>query len=363
MELIPVDVSSLTKLYYSVGRWKDFIERTKREYRNIRQVHNKKDLPLWWKLDELNEKEINIPALTTYLSYAYLVRQYFGESIPTVLRYDEYINSFLNHINFFKVAKEKDILYYEEGIIEGKSYIRDRFNPAKIIIVDGVLNNVDYADNFKLYKIKGELLDDKAEEIKNKIWNLFVSNDLNYINPDFIDNLSILSSELVVNSLIHGQSPAFIGLQRIENWKKRTLKIIVCIADVGGGFLKAFRLSQPWSNYLKINSNLDAIYNACLMDKEYEPGLKDITNVVVNEYNGYVNICSMESEIHWSQISWNNALNKFDHNNFQKTLQLTSSSLEQIFVAKRENYEKGFYRIHKSFLPGTRITFELNIPL
>lgn len=365
MIVIPVgDLTSLTSLYRNVGKWRHTLRSTAKEWlAKADRSGNKEDFPLRWKLDELPAKGVNLPALTAFLSYAYLVSSNFKESIPTMLRYDEYLNSFLNHISFFSIAKEKNILFYNEMIIEGKREIRDHFNPAKIILIDGNYKNVNYNDTSELHKLKSIVLDKKKHEIETKILDLFIDKDLDYIHPEFIQHLSELSAEISSNSLIHGGSAAFIGMQRIESWVNKKLRIIICISDNGVGFLKSFTKSQPWATNIGINSNLDAIYNACMITKSYEPGLRDVIGQVVNDYTGYVNICSMESEIHWSKESWDSANTIFKQDISQTIIQKASVALKNTSIARQEEYRRGFYRIHKDFLPGTRVTFELNIDI
>ncbi len=300
-------------------------------------------------LSDLEPKEISLSAITSFLSYSYYLSKKIGRAIPVTLRWNPYVIKFLHSIDFFDEARRNNILYWDERMIGGFSL--DKFNPnSKIISFTDKIPRFDYNDKSSLSIVKSKIGEDISETVRSKISRLFVDSDY-YRIPDLkvIKLLTTICTELVVNSIVHGKSIAFLGVQRSRS------RISVVVTDSGIGFLESIKLSNP-NITKKIKSNIEALTSACFL-KSYPIGLTDAIDSVIKN-SGWVIMSSIDCEICWKQYNWSIA----DKNSFIKNEEL---NLDKIFPLNLSRFvygadlEKGYYRLYDYSFPGSRIAFEI----
>ncbi len=332
-------------------------------YRNIapkleilREKLNSNNKPnVFWDFSFIQSGKVSMSALTAFLSIANSLRKQYSEAIPIIMQWDPYILRFLSDINFFKVAKEMDILQWHPNLIGGM--ISKLTNPNSKILVfneipnkDELMKNPTMLINWKESK-REELI---ISELYRRIDSLFAYEGFyQEWKQHLTEMLSITVSELIVNSLLHGQDTAFVGFQ------KSPRGVTVCICDSGVGFLSSMKKNQNWVKEVKMEKNIDALLNASLMTKD-EIGLhKAIENIIASD--GYIILSSVDCELRWGRNNWTAANQRFNFNMFKKELQTAKNILgDEIDInANVLEYKKGYYRNFNSRLKGTRITFEI----
>jgi hypothetical protein len=186
-----------------------------------------------------------------------------------------------------------------------------------------------------------------------RIDSLFVhENFYSEWNQHLVKLLSITVAELVVNALLHGQEIAFVGLQ------KSPKGITVCVCDGGDGFLNSMHKNHPWTKKVGLNTNIDALVNATLLN-ENEIGLRrTIEDIILSD--GYIVLSSVDCEIRWQETNWLIAKENYNRSNAHKELQTAKKILgDENPNIDFEEAKNGYYRNFGSKLKGTRITFEI----
>ena len=306
-----------------------------------------------WDFSYAESRRISMSALTAFLSVAFGISKAYGKSIPLLMRWDPYVLRFLTDIGFFKVAEELHILHWSPNLVGGM--VQKKTNPnTKIIFFDGIPDKSKFQNSISL-------MNDWKEKTREDliIKQLYSDIDSLLIHEDFYSDwherlvrlLSSTIAELIVNSLLHGEDVAFVGLQ------KSPRGVTVCICDGGVGFLKAMKKNQTWSAQTGLNTNIDALVNASLMNK-HEIGLRRaIEDIIVSD--GYIIMSSVDCELCWTKNNWYKAKELFDSNNYKSVLQSAKQILGEEQHNTNENFSDGYYRNFGSKLKGTRIIFEI----
>jgi hypothetical protein len=332
-------------------------------YRNIapklevvrEQLLKGKKPNIFWDFSYIQPGKVNMAALTAFLSIANSVRKNYNSPAYLIMNWDPYMLRFLSDINFFKIAEELDILKWHPNLIGGM--INKLTNPSSKVLYFN-----DIPDREFLIKDKTKLNDWKetkreeliVDELYTRINSLFVYEDLNEDWKQHLINLLTMAvSELIVNSLLHGQDVAFVGFQ------KSPKGITVCVCDSGIGFLSSMKKNQTWVQNVKMNKDVDALLNASLMTKD-DIGLRRAINDII-ESDGYIILSSVDCELRWESNNWVKANDNFDYEKFMTKLQTAKSILgnELEHNAGIAEFKKGFYKNFSSKLRGTRITFEI----
>lgn len=305
---------------------------------------------------------LSVPALAAFLSTSKKLKDYLGYPIPLVMTWDPNLQGFLADIGFIEAANHFRIFEWEpKGILGG--YRTGRLNP-----LSGILY---YSD--KLSPTSDWTEDDYIREKelrKRKIAPNFLlrcSKILESIENDRSTNIIANTAlELIVNSLIHGEDHAFVGVQL----RQRRITLSVC--DSGIGFPKSLNKSFKSLNHFDRIDHSTAILIGSLVQK-YQHGLRlaiaevlnfsedDYIGDVINE--GWVIISSFNTEIRWQKANWRNAIDSFDSIDIYKELPDINKILGKPIkdFVDREKIEQGYWKNYASYLVGTRIAFEINI--
>jgi hypothetical protein len=330
---------------------------------------DKTKLDVIWDLRFVESKKMKLNVLTSFLAVARQIRKYLGYAPPTLTNWDPYILQFWRDISFLSVADDNDLFAWQDGMIGGMG--KYEFNPFNKIVYFKDESDTNFPDIISLENWKGK----KRLEISEKLLNRFehIINNNSFEDRHNLKLRSVLSdtcAELIVNCLLHGKEISFIGMQRTKSG------ISICISDGGVGFLAGLNSNQIWAKKVGLKKNSDAILNASLLKlSEYDNldeinhneirnsrhiGLLSAINDVLRS-GGFVQIHSADAEIRWELPLWNDCLNNFDKENFRTKLQSVENVIgsHPDFPISIEEYYQGYYRVFKTELKGSIVSFEI----
>ncbi|MAW96876.1 MULTISPECIES: hypothetical protein [unclassified Leeuwenhoekiella] len=301
-----------------------------------------------WDLRDLTPKKVSFSALTSFLAISKTIRDFIGQPIEIMAHWHPEFQGFLADTDFLKISNEFD-LYDWKGMLGG--YESNKTSPNTRIFYYSNIPQFHYTDQKKIIEWK----DLKREEIKRSVsFRLKPIFDNDYFNNQWNIELEAVFtttiSELVVNSLIHGRSTAFVGVQRTRKG------ITTCVCDSGIGFLKSLEKYKP--NLLESlkKSSLLAILYASFHSKNKIGLYRAISDVI--QSGGYINISSFDSEILWKSHIWNFI---DQHENLDDVLKLELTNTDYYFnkYVDFDKLNKGYFKNYDHFLIGSRITFEI----
>jgi len=305
------------------------------------------NIPIW-DLTNLTPKKVSFAALTTFLSISKTIRDFIGKPIEIKVLWHPDFQGFLSDIDFLKISSEFD-LYDWKGMLGG--FDTNKTSPNTRIFYYSDIPTFNYTDIDKIIEWK----DIKREEFKRSIsFRLKPIFDNNYFIDQWNKELEAIFtttiSELVVNSLIHGRSIAFVGVQRTRKG------ITTCICDSGIGFLNSLKKYKPELIEPLDNSNLKAILYSSFHSKNKIGLYRAICDVIKSE--GFINISSFDSEILWKPEIWN-YIDKYKSLEEILKLDIYKSNFYINDYVDLETLNKGYFKKYNHFLMGSRITFEI----
>jgi hypothetical protein len=302
------------------------------------------------------QKGMSIAAITALLSSAKKLKDFLSFPIPAIINWDPVLLGFLADIGFFEYCDKFQIFeWLPKNIIGG--YKSGKTNPnTKILYYADIHKIRSDEDLLRIGEIKAGLKQKISSNFLMRTSRLFEGFDNTL--EEIIGNTSL---ELIVNSLVHGEDTAWVGIQRSSK------RITISICDSGIGFQKSLRRSYKNQNNLGNLNYEDSLFTGCLVQKN-EHGLRLAISEVLNmEYSdlsanneGWVIISSFNTEIRWQKNNWKSALNYFDnHTGIPKIVEGLGSKLDNFI--EREQIENGYWKKFDNYLLGTRITFEIVI--
>lgn len=340
-------LNSLASLIYHIAKpLKDYSQRfTSGRFENIQ-----------WDMTNIMPLHQSMVTLTAFLSISHRLRIFTGCPQAVKINWNPRVLSFWNDISFFHLTEKYDLIKWPDELIGG--FPSGVTNP-NTLIVDFAFNPEEIPDQDNLTEWK-EWKDDTRERVKQDLLlrcgGLFTHSRRHSNFPSkFKDQVAITSAELVVNSLLHGRSMAFLGLQRSNSG------ITISVCDCGFGFLTSLRkLNRPWA-LLQEMSNIQAITIGSLANSK-EMGLRRAIDSIVN-YGGHVIITSNDAEIRWEKPLWDRA--KDSDLTFLQSPQSLPNINELLGPCLKgkltsEKKQNGYPREWDFGIRGTRISFELD---
>ena len=300
-----------------------------------------------WDLRNISPYGASISALTAFLSISKRIRDFIGQPIKILIHWQPEFQGFLSDIGFVNIAKDFD-LYDWQGMLGG--YKTGTTNPKTKIFYYDNIPNLDRNEQEEVIRWK----DSSRQEIKHsiifRISNLFNSK---YFYEEWSKNLesvlTITTAELVVNSLLHGNDVAFVGVQR----SKKGITTAIC--DSGIGFPKSLLSNSKFNPSFANLNHYQALVIASLQSKNKIGLFRAIDDII--ESQGYVIMSSFNTEIRWEYELWNQA----------KLIENKSVILQNEAVLGNplsgygdlNRVQRGYYKYFENSLVGTRITFEI----
>lgn len=320
-----------------------------KELKTLREsyLNGNGNIPIW-DLTKIVPKKVSFAALTAFLTISKTIRDFIGKPIEIKVLWHPEFQGFLSDIDFLKISNEFD-LYDWKGMLGG--FRNNNTSPNTRIFYYSDVPNFEYNDIKKLVEWK----DVKREEIKRSIaFRLEPIFDNNYFIQNWNKELEAVFtttiSELVVNSLIHGRSIAFVGVQKTRKG------ITTCVSDSGIGFLNSIKKYKLQSSDLLENSNLKALLYSSFQSKNKIGLYRAISDVIKS--NGYINLSTFDSEILWKENIWNS----FNESHNLEDILYKNPENSEFFInsfVDNETLNKGYFKKYDHFLMGSRITFEI----
>lgn len=307
-----------------------------------------------WDLRGIQPRHISMAGLTAFLSTAYRLRRFTHNPQTVKILWNPQVFSFLDDISFFRISKEFDLLKWPEEITSG--YSEGETNPDTVLLVyrhKGVPTSAQGVEYRKAWK--DEVREKFKEDLLLRCGRLFRVTRARVFPPRLRDHVSIACAELVVNSLLWGRSPAFVGLQRSPKG------ITVAVSDSGNGFLNSMYKQLSTKQMIRPPADhLEALILASFINAR-EFGLRRVIESVIEE-GGRVVLWSYDAELYWRRELWYWAKAAIEGDsielaNIEELLNTVNKPIHA--TPTLEDKEKGFCRRWKDGLRGARIAFEI----
>ena len=304
-----------------------------------------------WDLRNVMPRYQNMATLTAFLSLAHRLRSFTGHAHGALLSWNPRVLSFWSDIAFLDLSMKYDLIAWPEKLIGG--YPSKVTNPNTIIV--DFPNDTNIPDKSDILEWKA-WKDNKREEVKEQLMlkcsRLFEKSSKYRLPSKLRDQIAITSAELIVNSLLHGNSMAFLGIQRTSK------RITVAVCDAGIGFVNSLqKQNRQWSQLKELN-HVDAIFIGSLENMR-EMGLRRAIDMTVN-VGGHVLVLSNDAEVRWDGELWERAKNSLHPERY------VAPNIREIFgepASSTVNIDtklNGYYRLWRTGLRGTRISFEID---
>ncbi|MGI2046671.1 hypothetical protein [Shewanella oncorhynchi] len=304
-----------------------------------------------WDLSDIRTGHINVAAASFFLALAHRVRQFTNESQPIKIDWHPKTFSFLEDINFFQVANEYDLFDwpYEIG-----GYDDGLINPnTKILAYDKISIKPNLKKPDEVSEWKKSHREAYRRNIIDKCEALFIDNDNFNNSKDLPLIISRTCAEMATNSLLWGESAAFLGLQRSRNM------IFISVSDIGLGFKNSFISKNEHVEFLKnttVDKDIASLAIGSVINKN-EFGIKRAISTVL-ELGGNITISSGKGEIQWGRTLWNRYLEDIENKKLYKAIESLPESINKSDLDEKIN---GFSRKWSASIRGTRVSF--TIPL
>lgn len=299
-----------------------------------------------WDLSDIRTGHINVAAASFFLALAHRVRQFTNESQPIKIDWHPKTFSFLEDINFFQVANEYDLFDwpYEIG-----GYDDGLINPnTKILAYDKLSSKPNLSIPDEVSEWKKSHRETYRRNIIDRCEALFLDND-HFNNKNLPLIISRTCAEMATNSLLWGESAAFLGLQRSRNM------IFISVSDIGLGFKNSFISKNEHIEFLSkttIDKDIASLAIGSVINKN-EFGIKRAITTVI-ELGGNITISSGKGEIHWGKTLWLSYLENIEKESLYDAIE---SLPENINKSDSDAKNHGFCRKWSASIRGTRVSF------
>lgn len=313
-------------------------------------------------LRSVEPRRQNMAALTAFLSIAERLGKFTGDSVPVLFDWNPAVLGFWDDIKFLQLAENQAYLKFNEGLIGG--YQTGTTNPNTRIIrysLDEMDPMPDLRSGAPLRAWKDRTRLILSNDISFTCENIFRPiGSRDQLNERVKNLITASAAELVLNSLMHGRAPAYLGVQRAP------ASISVAVCDCGDGFHRSLSRHPIHSAAIDGNppSDAQALLFGCLMNRSEMGLLRAITQITGgNQFDGMVLMSSYSAEIRWRRDLWERTLHALD-TIVTTPAEVDVSALLGPPIEGRPNQttkQEGFYRSWEPGLRGTRISFEIRI--
>lgn len=315
---------------------------------NVRWKRGEQSL-ICWDIRSLRNKEMSISAISFFLAIAHRVRQFTGCPQPVLIDWNPNVLDFLADVGFFKIANSYDLFEwpYEIG-----GHDIGKTNPnTKLLSYNQLSQAPEISDAHQLSEWKRIHRENYREDIIHKCESLFTQKDQKIFGVNLALAMSRTCAEIAINSLLWGQSAAFLGIQRSGK------RITISISDIGIGLESSLVSKGVYLNLLD-NDNSDITSIAlCSVINENSFGLKRAVSTVIH-LGGSISIASNSGEILWRESLWKEFVECFDAKGAENALLILPKPIHK---AEYSDKEKGYIRKWNNSIRGTRVSFSIPI--
>lgn len=307
-------------------------------------------------------KSPRVDVLTAFLSVSLRLRKFIDKPIEIRIGWKPELFGFWDDIDFFKISKKLDLFEWPEGIIGG--YNSGETNPYSKILFYQWVQHPGIMDKPALYDWKDNVRELLRKSISDYCKGVFVDAKGKNTVSGLRKNITLMSSELILNSLLWGgeiDGGAFCGIQR-DNYN-----VTVCVCDTGMGFKDSInKYKYTYSDKIDFTpeNDFEGLLVGSLMNQKSEAkeyGLRDVISTVVNTYGSVVRMSGGSGEITWNKQLWTGVIKEIKQLpikriEFDKAIKIGQEISKgapptQKSRSKFENFS--------SSLKGSRISFEI----
>jgi hypothetical protein len=180
------------------------------------------------------------------------------------------------------------------------------------------------------------------------------------------NTVSKTAVELIVNSLVHGKSIVFVGLQRTSK------RVTVAISDSGIGFPKSLQNNFSELKNKPLLDHTQGLLLGCII-KTNEHGIRLALNDILNlesilykdilSNDGWLVVSSYDTEIRWQKLNWLKVLQSVDNNNIIESvtnpIELLGEPVD--YKIQLEDKKTGYWQRFDNYIRGSRFVFEIPI--
>jgi len=309
-----------------------------------------------WELGGLPPRGVSLAALVSFLAVSHRIRQFSDGPQTLEFQWQPTLFTFLYDIGFFRIGRELDLFTYDQDVLGG--FELRATNPNTGLCVFPFEPPPVYGNKGELDRWKGT----KRFEFKNRLE--FIAGTIfreRRGQKPFTRNLreTVLetAAELVVNSLLHGKTTAFVGVQRSH------VGISIAVCDAGYGLLHS--LHEQHGEKIAIDSSrasLNAILIASIIRQKELGLLQTIEEVTLNK--GWVRIATENAEVRWVAANWRPFREVLDNEHWLSYVQ-RDFPIKGLGILSKKNWtaeaEQYGTRTYSSPVRGTRVSFEVPI--
>lgn len=358
---MPTATAAVSKLPINVGPLNglgSFCLYTARALKEFSDLYMEGEHPeVEWDLRNVEPTHMSMAGLTAFLSTAHRLRQFTDHAQPARVVWNPEIFAFWDDISLFRISQQYDLLKWPEGIIGG--YAPGQTNPNTKLLVVPYENVPDRKVDLEYWKTWKDSVRQKfKDDLLLRCGRLFrPSRGTGEFPEGLRDNVAVACAELVVNSLLWGQSTAFVGLQRSRTG------ITAAVCDSGVGFIGSIQ-EQSKLRGLHYKDHVEALALGAVVNRR-EYGLRRVINTVIKN-GGWVIMSSFDAEIHWKNSLWERAkMGAGRTEDYSLDLKGLMKAIGSPVRGKPtlDDRENGYGRVWDYGLRGTRITFEIPLSI
>jgi hypothetical protein len=355
--MLSEDTSKPDKLYIDVGGMVSVASfcflsaKPLKKYTSEYSAKNKLDV--YWDFRSLRPLHMDMSALTAFLSTAHRLRQYTDEAPSVLFEWNPDILTFFKDTKFLDLLFDYDLVRFKEGVVGG--YLEGVINPAtKFLVIEpdqikSSLSEAKYSEEIKEYcrEEVEELIIPHLSGIFAPRKNLFPLNDIQ-------GTISRVMSELALNSILWGESTAFLGIQR------RRFSIDIAVCDSGKGLLESLKEKKNSNLVNHLNNHSDALILSSIINaKGY--GIRRLIRDVT-ELDGVVRLASYDTELQWRSSLWEEVSRTLNTNptvSFSNIKEIIGQAYKYSSSGEKR---RGFLREFGVGLRGVRASVKIHLP-
>ncbi|MDP2237858.1 MAG: hypothetical protein Q8J88_15615 [Bacteroidales bacterium] len=325
----------------------------------LRAAYRKGESPkVLWDASQLTYGQVSMAGLTAFISIAHNISSFIGQPQKIIFDWKPDLLGFLRDVSFVEISKNLNVFEFDSERIGG--ILTEKTNPnTKIIYYADVIRESLDPKEFVIHK----------NHLKTKIrpnFNLRCSEIFKGLDIKLENTVSKTAVELIVNSLVHGKSIVFVGLQRTSK------RVTVAISDSGIGFPKSLQNNFPELKNKDLLDHTQGLLLGCIIQTN-EHGIRLALNDILNlesilykdilSNDGWLVVSSYDTEIRWQKSNWLQVLSTVDNNNIFESVihpnELIGEPIE--YKIQLEDKKTGYWQKFDNYIRGSRFVFEIPI--
>jgi hypothetical protein len=317
----------------------------------------KRQPEVWWDFHDVMPGRIDIASLTAFLATAHRLRSYTSHAPRAHRTRNPNVLSFFQDTNFLKLLADFNLLRWEDDLGD---YIAGTLNRTTKIIAFPPPTQLPPVGEEELGIWKEQSRSTISAQLQITAGLAFSSTRRGrQVSQRLIGKMIMSTAELIVNSHLHGNATAFVGVQNLG------AKVRVSVSDSGVGFLEAMRDPRSQSTRkgqltVQPTSHLEALLTGSLVNADIL-GLRRIISEVVVRGGGAM-LSSFDADVVWRAPLWHEALEAISYGSEPNNVLSIPSWLGRVKARpSADDWSRGYLRQAREGLRGARVVFEFNL--